>query len=84
MGHRYICIQRIKAMKSCKRCGSYAINEHAHGRAKGHNTDLCDVCYWRNKAEILERELSAANERVKDLEHALSFAIPNGFWLKRR
>ena len=54
-------------MKSCKRCGSYAINEHAHGRVKGRHADLCDVCYWRNNAEILE--------------HALSFVIPNCQWL---
>ena len=44
-------------MKKCKRCGSCAINEHSHGRIKGINTDLCDVCYWRAVAESLEIEL---------------------------
>jgi len=34
----------------CK-CGSYAINPHLHGRKKGVDLDLCDVCYWRKRAE---------------------------------
>lgn len=37
----------------CK-CGSYAINPHLHGR-DGSRNDLCDVCYWRNKAENLTK-----------------------------
>jgi hypothetical protein len=37
---------------SCKRCGSYAINPHLHGRDDS-RPDLCDVCYWRDKAEII-------------------------------
>ena len=35
-------------MSMCK-CGSYAINHHAHGR-DGSDGDLCDVCYWRKRA----------------------------------
>jgi hypothetical protein len=35
----------------CKLCGSYAINENLHGREKGKDLDLCDVCYWREKYE---------------------------------
>lgn len=35
---------------ACKRCGSYAINHHCHGR-DGADADLCDVCYWRRRAE---------------------------------
>ena len=35
---------------SCKRCGSLAINHHLHGR-DGSDLDLCDVCYWRKRAE---------------------------------
>jgi len=31
-------------------CGSYAINHHAHGR-DGSDGHLCDVCYWRTRAE---------------------------------
>lgn len=37
-------------MHSCKRCGSYAINQNEHGR-DGTDPDLCDVCYWRKRAE---------------------------------
>jgi hypothetical protein len=37
----------------CKRCGSFAINPDHHGRDKT-NLDLCDVCFWRNKAERLD------------------------------
>ena len=37
-------------MKQCKRCGSYAINHHAHGR-DGSEPELCDVCYWRKRSE---------------------------------
>lgn len=38
-------------MPQCKRCGSYAINPHCHGREPGVDLDLCDVCYWRKRAE---------------------------------
>ena len=37
-------------MSQCDRCGSYAINHHCHGR-DGSDGDLCDVCYWRKRAE---------------------------------
>jgi hypothetical protein len=40
-------------MKSCK-CGSFAINEKAHGRETGKHPDLCDVCYWREEHRLLE------------------------------
>lgn len=39
-------------MNKCKRCGSYAINHDHHGR-DGSDADLCDVCYWRKRAELL-------------------------------
>jgi hypothetical protein len=39
-------------MKPCK-CGSYAINHASHGR-DGSDGDLCDVCYWRKRAEPRE------------------------------
>ena len=38
-------------MNPCK-CGSYAINPHHHGRDPEADLDLCDVCYWRKRAEI--------------------------------
>lgn len=37
-------------MSACKNCGSYAINNHLHGR-DGSKRDLCDVCFWRDKAD---------------------------------
>lgn len=40
-------------MSSCTRCGSFAINPHCHDRVKGADLDLCDVCYWRKRAEEL-------------------------------
>ena len=40
-------------MKQCK-CGSYAVNDHLHGRERGVDLDLCDVCYWRKRAEAAE------------------------------
>lgn len=35
---------------NCTRCRSYAINHNHHGR-DGSDGDLCDVCYWRKRAE---------------------------------
>lgn len=34
----------------CQECGSYAINHECHGR-DGSDGNLCDVCYWRKRAE---------------------------------
>lgn len=34
----------------CSNCGSMAINHHLHGR-DGSKPKLCDVCYWRERAE---------------------------------
>lgn len=49
---------------SCKICGSYAINHHCHGR-DGSDSDLCDVCYWRTRAE------SAVNAPWLTLAHVI-------------
>jgi hypothetical protein len=43
-------------MKICK-CGSFAINPQCHGRDPGVDLDLCDVCYWRVRAEKISRAL---------------------------
>ncbi|WP_368655447.1 hypothetical protein ABRY94_11990 [Castellaniella ginsengisoli] len=37
-------------MNACTRCGSFAINPAWHGRDDS-DLDLCDVCYWRGRAE---------------------------------
>ena len=67
-------------MISCKRCFSYAINHHSHGR-DGTEKELCDVCYWRQLAEIrlaysqqLEKELQQAQNRIKWLEDIINRA----------
>ena len=41
----------------CKRCGSYAINPRHHGRDDT-DLDLCDVCFWRKRAEDWKRLLT--------------------------
>ena len=48
-------------MTQCK-CGSYAINDHLHGREHGVDLHLCDVCYWRNRAESAYRTLVRSHE----------------------
>lgn len=62
-------------MSACKECGSYAINHHCHGR-DGTDGDLCDVCYWKKRAErtpLSEDELKVA--RVKFFED-------NGYFIR--
>ena len=44
--------QGRQRMTACKSCGSFAINHQAHGR-DGSAPDLCDVCFWRARAERL-------------------------------
>lgn len=34
-------------------CGSFAINQHCHGRSAAVDLHLCDVCYWRSRAALL-------------------------------
>lgn len=43
---------------TCKRCGSYAINPHSYGRQSNTDLDLCDVCYWRKRAEDLSTQVN--------------------------
>ena len=42
-------------MGPCKICGSHAINPHLHNRVLGEDSDLCDVCYWRVRANEARR-----------------------------
>lgn len=39
----------------CNKCRSWAINHHSHGR-DGSDGDLCDVCYWRKRAESVTQD----------------------------
>jgi hypothetical protein len=54
-------------MSRCK-CGSYAINLAFHGRDDT-DTDSCDVCFWRNKAEALRQQLEAAQKGAEKWSH---------------
>jgi hypothetical protein len=54
-------------MNSCTRCGSYAINPAIHGRTKGADLDLCDVCYWRKRAEVSEADAIIADLEMEGL-----------------
>lgn len=56
----------------CSECGSFAINHHCHGR-DGSDGHLCDVCYWRTRAERTQTEL-AAPEMLAALEAVLAVA----------
>ena len=60
----------------CSECGSFAINHQCHGRdgADGH---LCDVCYWRKRAEVKQANaalIAAAPEMLAALEAVLAVA----------
>ena len=37
--------------RSCKHCGSQAINPGFRERPQGIDLDLCDVCFWRVRAQ---------------------------------
>lgn len=49
-------------------CGSFAINEHSHGRIKGVDSISCDVCYWRNRATVLLDQRDRLLEVLKRID----------------
>lgn len=56
----------------CDRCGSYAINPGKHGRDKKSDLDLCDVCYWRKRAEEAEARAERLLLRIRDAVGAVN------------
>lgn len=54
---------------TCKRCYSHAINHHCHGR-DGSDKDLCDVCFWRKRAETAAHALKTAEAALADIGDA--------------
>lgn len=58
-------------MRECKICRSMAVNPHSHGREDGVDLDLCDVCYWRTRAERYEKALI-------DILDSIEIALQNG------
>lgn len=53
-------------MNACP-CGSFAINPNRHGREPGVDTHLCDVCYWRKRAEQANNDhFRGATKKVQE------------------
>lgn len=52
-------------------CGSFAINDNLHGRKTGKDLDLCDVCYWRFRSDIIfnQEEFSASVIRKRKIKN---------------
>jgi hypothetical protein len=67
-------------VKCCKRCYSYAINHHNHGR-DGSGEELCDVCYWRN---IAETRLQKINQLEKAGDELLEWLTIDGVSLSNQ
>ena len=62
-------------MRQCD-CGSYAINPSKHGRDDFSDLNLCDVCYWKSRADTAYlRGFADARERSGDEVHFNSQAI---------
>jgi len=59
---------------TCTRCGSFAINPQSHGRDPRIDLDLCDVCYWRKRAEAAKQLVEALQEIREQLEQHQLFA----------
>lgn len=58
-------------MSGCRQCGSLAINHGSHGR-DGSDPELCDVCYWRKRAEELRAEVAALAEQDRKMREFVS------------
>ena len=59
----------------CSECGSFAINHQCHGR-DGSDGHLCDVCYWRKRAEVKQANatlIAAAPELLAALEAVIEW-----------
>lgn len=57
----------------CK-CGSFGINPNLHGREKDVDLDLCDVCYWRRRAETAQATILEMRKgtRINAVDHAVA------------
>ena len=55
-----IAVSFSSTVRRCTRCRSGAINPSDHGRTDGVDLDLCDVCYWRKRAQPEPRPISDA------------------------
>ena len=50
----------------CIKCRSFAINPNHHGREEGVDLDLCDVCYWRKRANGFTEEHNQEDSAGKE------------------
>ena len=66
----------------CKWCGSYAINHNSHGR-DGSDGELCDVCYWMKRADILRDALEYAIEKYGSPGGPWNVPTDPGGWIDR-
>ena len=55
-----VAVSFSSTVRRCARCRSGAINPSDHGRTEGADLDLCDVCYWRKRAQPEPRPISDA------------------------
>lgn len=69
-------------MRQCK-CGSYAINPHSHGRAPETDLDLCDVCYWRKRADDYFLQAKELQKQVSEYEKSLGLIANTGMDAKQ-
>lgn len=65
----------------CQRCGSYAINHNSYGR-DGSDPDLCDVCYWRKRAETGWKPIETAPKDGGRILLLFGNTVADGFWWK--
>ena len=63
---------------NCKICGSNAINPHLYGR-NNTDLDLCDVCYWKKRADLKASALELALLILWELEPGDSRAVSDEF-----
>lgn len=54
-------------MNKCKICGSYAINPHCYDRDDT-DIDLCDVHYWKTRAESTSTRIAELEAQIKRAE----------------
>ena len=70
-------------MNKCKECGSYAINVGRRGRDDS-DPDLCDVCYWRVRAEQLQQTTERQDAALRYLHACHCTMASFDEWLQAR
>lgn len=63
-------------MTNCQICKSYAINHDSHGR-DGTDENLCDVCYWRKRAQPALADIEQYRMQMAGISTAAY-----GYWKK--